>query len=306
MVLITQFWPTAPIGPFSEIKSHFGEGAIQLPAGQSVVVVHEEHIYKMVVNLYLLDSYERRICHNYTKLNDLDCISLPEVINRSETCMILKVKNDFLKFKRLIYPLRREAAKECLKEFLLKIYCALDKLHKCGFGHLDVRLENICFRYDDSANDYKVVLIDLDVLQEIEQPSYGLASESRMSHQPPGSTLSNNSYLDWSQLGLMTAFIASHPLVVKHEDYHDPNFKYLIEQDLFIETLMKKGKTWSRVKHFHHNICCMWSTLTSFFIYNGDISLENHWYGCWDLGQIVACFGGHHIHTYLAIRELVF
>lgn len=50
-----------------------------------------------------------------------------------------------------------EAAKRCLRSVLEKIQIAIDELHKFGFAHLDIRLENVCFDKELNA-----VLIDLD------------------------------------------------------------------------------------------------------------------------------------------------
>ena len=235
-----------------DAKHHFGEGAIQLPAGRSVVVAHNKHIYKLVINLTLLSSYETKICKNYTKLKTLGCISLPEVIQGQNGNLQIWKQKDFIKFDRKICPLRRGEAKFCLKDFLLKIYCALEKLHKCGFGHFDVRLENICFDYD-GVNGYKVVLIDLDLLQAFKKHPYGLASKSRMSYMPhstePHSTEPHSTdfgLVDWCQLGLiMTSFIASHPFEVGQESYHDPEFHYpsVVSSDPFIKKLLNEGKT---------------------------------------------------------------
>ena len=45
----------------------------------------------------------------------------------------------------------------CLFYFVKEVAQALDKYHKLGFSHQDIRLENVCFN-----GQYQPVLIDLD------------------------------------------------------------------------------------------------------------------------------------------------
>lgn len=78
-----------------------------------------------------------------------------------------------------------------------------------------------------------------------------------MSHPPEKLKNFNfdNRHRDWKQLGIMAAYVASHPHIVTHEDYHNPKFTFPIK------TLIVEGNTsqqsllvcmhsgWPRVKN---------------------------------------------------------
>ena len=69
-----------------------------------------------------------------------------------------------LLFEKLEPPLFAMEAKHCLKDFIHSLYTILeDVLNNEFFEHCDLRLENICFRYDADSNSYKIVLIDIDL-----------------------------------------------------------------------------------------------------------------------------------------------
>ncbi len=71
--------------------------------------------------------------------------------------VLSKYKQLYLKFEKIIYPLRRKQAKQCIQDFLSESAEALLKFHEIGFSHLDVRLENIGFRVIDGT--IKAVLL---------------------------------------------------------------------------------------------------------------------------------------------------
>lgn len=66
----------------------------------------------------------------------------------------------FFVFDHLLSPLNRSEAKSCLVDFIDKAAASLEALHSLGYAHLDVRLDNKCFKYKGS--DVIAVLIDLE------------------------------------------------------------------------------------------------------------------------------------------------
>ena len=150
----------------------FGPDAEQVPSGKSVVVVNDTHIYKWQLDSDQSMRFQNKIIKlwrsNGESSSDLSFISLPLIIGNVESggdpTVYLK-RSCFMQFERLIFPLTKEYAHQCLKEFLLSTAKALERLHKLGYAHLDVRLENVCFRRVD--NDIIAVLIDLERMCEI-------------------------------------------------------------------------------------------------------------------------------------------
>lgn len=218
-------------------KEQFSEKAVQLPSGQSVVVSDGDYVYKLIVNTMTRELYEEKLSY-YQDLKLLDCICLPKMYENS----FVKSNLNFMHFKKVICPLERAGARKCLRELLTKTSEAMVNLHALGYVHLDLRLENICFRYT-TADDVMVVLIDLDGLSKVDEHPEMLSNKSIMGIPPPKSTNLDNTQFDWRQLGLVAAFVANSETAT-HEQYHDPMFKFAdsaVRDDKFIMKLMDEG-----------------------------------------------------------------
>jgi len=74
------------------------------------------------------------------------------------------------------------------------------ELHKkLEVAHLDIRLENICFK--ESDGEFSAVLIDLDRCAPVSKRSdFIMYSKSCMYQKPAGEWFTNEKF-DWMQLG---------------------------------------------------------------------------------------------------------
>lgn len=66
----------------------------------------------------------------------------------------------FLMYDKLEKPLKPDQAKKCLTDLLRQTAKAIEGLHGIRVAHMDIRLENICFKR--FGGGYAAVLIDLD------------------------------------------------------------------------------------------------------------------------------------------------
>lgn len=66
----------------------------------------------------------------------------------------------FVQFRKHIKPFSIGYAWQHLRFFCLAVLIAIKRMHEAGFAHLDIRLENICFKVNSLAG--RAVLIDLD------------------------------------------------------------------------------------------------------------------------------------------------
>ena len=174
--------------PIDATKYSFDEPAIQLHAGQSVVVATEKRIFKLIINSQVYTTLTANFAQYYRNVAKLDCICLPKLLHDDDDDVnIFLYKTLFMKFEKLIYPLSRAEASECLRDWLKKTATALQGLHTIGqCAHLDVRLENIAFRTKD--NDVIAVLIDLETVSPRYYKPSLLSSASNMNCFPTKAT----------------------------------------------------------------------------------------------------------------------
>lgn len=217
------------------------EEAIQLPSGQSIVVANGKYVYKYIIDPETERNFRQRLIQHFSKLDTINCLSLPKMLTEDDgEHSVGRFRGVFMKYDRIIYPLVREEAKQCIIDFLQQSAQALLELHGIGFSHLDVRVENIGFKYTD--DEVKAVLIDLDSFLPISDAPTSISTESRMCRPPLGISTSDNSHLDWKQFGIMAAYVASSPLRVSHQDYHSDKYSFgEIENDPFISKLICEG-----------------------------------------------------------------
>ena len=119
----------------------------------------------------------------------------------------------FFKFELCSKPLRPTEVLDCFKEFTTSVIQAIEELHNANVAHLDIRLDNICFK-DNSA-----VLIDFDRSASLKECADFLQSEwgssSAMYKVPRNWT---NEMVDWRQLGIMLLAILNE---TDEEHYHE-------------------------------------------------------------------------------------
>ena len=215
--------------------------AVQLPSGQSIVVASKEMVYKSIIDLEVSLDFQTRLLDSFSKLEHLDCVSLP-TMQIVDECVELKRKKGFMQFTKVIYPLERKEAQQCLMDLLQESAKALRKLHDAGFAHLDVRLENIAFKLNPDGGSVNVILIDFDSFLPINDNPRTVSSSSRMSVPPKDVSAYNNTHLDWKQLGMVAAYVASYPKPISHEEYHSVKFCFgPVEEEAFVENLLLKG-----------------------------------------------------------------
>ena len=153
----------------------------------------------------------------------------------------------FYVFPTVSRPLTYREAKACLLPLLEGTKQALEELHRLGFAHLDVRLDNICLKLKNSG--MMVVLIDFDFVRDIdttlEQNSMSyLAKESVMYKIPEYKEKSVSQPVDkfdWWQLGLMAAYCLTVHNEEQRPSYHDFKIPEEFYQDEFFKCA-KKGE----------------------------------------------------------------
>ena len=88
---------------------------------------------------------------------------------------------------------------------MTKVVCAVRELHDFGCAHLDIRLENICFRENGEA-----VLIDLDRSLEVIVPLRMLGGFCGSSTMYPEKMLGRLNapvtLIDWRQVSIMAYY----------------------------------------------------------------------------------------------------
>ena len=131
-------------------------------------------------------------------------------------------------------PLSREDTRLCLSSLLPKLKEALDELHSNNIAHMDVRLENICFKHNGS-----VQLIDLDRCLPTSVGEHVL-SESDMYEVPSNW---KNSQIDFRAVGMMLCYVLSQEEIL---DYHKMVRNGMVDQwkdnHKFIKSLLECGK----------------------------------------------------------------
>lgn len=224
-----------PVSP-QYLTSTFGLGAMQIPSG--VVITYNSSVYKLIVSAKRLQSYQQELfglkkAIEATGDDGLDkylFIPEPELLH----CGL------FLKTPKLLFPLLKEEAALCLRDFLHLSAKALSSLHDLQYVHNDIiRLENICFKQLDLG--VIAVLIDMEMMSKPNFAESMVSIESSMGRKPT-SCEGDKFGLDWKQFGLMAAYI----LEQRHikVQYHDIKFEFSASQKYaFVSLLINKGES---------------------------------------------------------------
>ena len=125
----------------------FGDGAYQLHSNNCIIVVHEDKVYKYIVDLNDRDTMKDQLLNCRTDLGDEQSLYQLPIGGKN---VGLKY---FLIFPMLIFPMKVIEARQCLPEFIESVVKAIQSMHQQPLqrAHLDIRLENICFRQLGSA-----------------------------------------------------------------------------------------------------------------------------------------------------------
>ena len=167
-----------------------------------------------------------------------------------------------LLYEMLEPPLSATDAKKCLKDYIESLHTTLEAVHSFGFEHCDLRLENVCFRFDTDSNSYKIVLIDID---------FAVFTGCNSDWKAPLLSLSDLSCLyrgiedvksvDYHQLGYLIVWVyrygtelamsrGRNKIVVQfNEHYHkmDTFGELAYDKDKFVGELITKGELFSFV-----------------------------------------------------------
>ena len=184
------------------IQSNFGPNTYQVRSGESIVSntkINDQFVYKCP--LKKLDL--QKLCQLFTQ-------PPPSI----ESCALpidsIFITDCFFKFNLYISPLPKSVAKFSFRWFFVVLLEAINALHDVGIAHLDVRLENICYKEDGM-----VVLIDLDRSLPTDCPAITLSSYYGNSLMyRPGNDDWTCKQQDMRQLAILIGDIAG------NDDYH--------------------------------------------------------------------------------------
>ena len=133
-----------------ELLSVFGQGAFQLHSNRSIIVAHENKVYK-----YIIDSSESSLSLSLLWLY----LQKPELRDEQCQCQLptglcIFSNKCFLVFPMLVWPMTTKEALHCLPEFVDSVAKVIESVHQDPLkrAHLDIRLENVCFRPFGTAN----------------------------------------------------------------------------------------------------------------------------------------------------------
>lgn len=184
----------------------------QVPSRQSIVLQGTKHFWKYNPNA---DEIAKLVCYFSDR-----------------GTLLTRTVNGLLFFGVESYecPLSRQDAKCCLYSLVKEVIPVIEHLHSENVAHLDVRLDNICFKVPST-----VVMIDFDRHMKADRPAnLSLTYEESVMYEAYNGWLCGN--LDWKQLGLMIIWV-----IRGHDyDYHRADFKD--ERDAFLKGLLFEGK----------------------------------------------------------------
>ena len=183
----------------------------QVPSRQSLVLEGEKYFWK-----YIPNARER-----------MRLMLVQKKVILVDTCVCSVCHRSFFGVLKQIPPLAREDAKSCLYSLVVKVARVLLWLHEeHNVAHLDVRLENICFKLPDD-----IVMIDFDRSKDAEDCGDTSGYESEMYRRGDVESSWTWKRFDWKQLGMMTAWI-----IDGHNEYHE---KVVDKNDEFLKDLLK-------------------------------------------------------------------
>jgi hypothetical protein len=137
-------------------------------------------------------------------------------------------------------PMGVPEAKQCLGDLVEQIHGALEVLHRAGFLHLDVRLENICF-----TEDLTVKFIDVD--RSVERDA--ISDDHLFNSCMYDLSLLREKRLDWRQLAVLILWVVTSKKPISSTEYttayhqQDPSkIDHPCAKEPFFLTLWYEGK----------------------------------------------------------------
>ena len=206
----------------------------QVYSRQSIVLEGEQYFWKYNPNVD-----EERKLHDLRDYNSSHILPIYRIKVR---------KLGFFGIEKQSKPLSREEALSCLYSLVENVAAELEGLHRTdNVAHLDVRLENICFRRSTGS----VIFIDFDRFEEADTlANFHTVYNSVMYDSGRDWTCEQ---LDWKQLGLMIAWI-----ICGYHDYHNIKLEKLhseLLQDQFLHDLLYEGMYYSEALFQKHCLC---------------------------------------------------
>ena len=191
------------------------------------------------------DSYYK-YNHNSRPFYSATVYERPQVELANFPSGIIKFFNTpFMKCDKLEKPLKPDQAKECLTDLLKQTAKAIEGLHGIGIAHMDIRLENICFKR--IGGGYVAVLIDLDECMSAEEAvlSQRIYVDSCMyCALTPTVEGKTHRIFDWLQLGWLALWVLWGWEEQSVESYHKMQWEKVPKcyQDMpFIQKAMMHG-----------------------------------------------------------------
>ena len=175
--------------------------------------------------------------------------AMDRLVLHEQRLFVFNLSIPFLQFPAAIPPLSASEAQQCLVALLRSTKEAIDQLHSFDFAHLDIRLPNICFKYDSSRQEAFAVLIDFERVKEY-LSSEIIPEYNSCLYRPFNSRVSLTlEQYDFMQLGWMAVWILHFDNALDGSDPHELDnvwreggIPLSTRNDQFIEQLVKHGE----------------------------------------------------------------
>ena len=192
---------------------------------------------------------------NYTKIAFLSVTikamqqPMDRLVLHEQELLVFNLSIPFLEFPAAHPPLSASEARRCLVALLRSTKEAIDQFHSFNFAHLDIRLPNICFKYDRTRKEAFAVLIDFERnkrnLSTKKIPEYNSCLYRPFNS---GVSLTLEQY-DFMQLGWMAVWILHFDNALDGSDPHQMDNAWRkgvipldTKNDQFIKQLVQHGK----------------------------------------------------------------
>eukprot|EP00118_Oscarella_pearsei_P015236 m.136325 g.136325 ORF g.136325 m.136325 type:complete len:473 (+) comp38175_c0_seq6:929-2347(+) len=214
----------------NSLLENFENDPVQVPSNYSIVLLEgSDSLWKCP-----LDGKERdNLVGLHEKYKDKDASEKQYLLPFDSKVIHGKA---FLRFPVLFSPLKREEAKRCLSDLARSVSKAVEQMHEqLKISHLDIGLENICFRCDEANCTATAVLIDLDGSVECDKPANELKfSGSGSTCQVPRDGFTAE-MIDWRQFGIMLWYVENG--IPEGQTYHAMEVSH--EGDKLLKTLLE-------------------------------------------------------------------
>ena len=176
-----------------------------------------------------------------------------QTINRlvlhEQRLSVFNLSIPFLEFPAAIPPLSASEARQCLVALLRSTKEAINQLHSFNFAHLDIRLPNICFKYDSSRQEAFAVLIDFERVKEYLSSEIIPEYDSCLYRPLNWGVSLTLEQCDFMQLGWMAVWILHFDNALDGSDPHEldnawreGSIPLSTRNDQFIEQLVQHGE----------------------------------------------------------------